>query len=261
MTFLELYGDALDQELGTADRTRLFLTAKRKLAINVAQTEFLRLTNCYVRRAEIDLEDGTHEYDLLAAIGDSNFFRLDGARELPVIQRESSTGDYTYIGGDDFVRRSTDWLDRHSPGWRNSGHSGTPDAWYVRQDNGTLLVGIAPPPSIPAGDEWLLLVPYVAVPDTMTSDSDIPFSTSSNAQSSLIPFHQALVHHAASKLELLRKNYGASDRQTQLFAGYAADFLQSRQPDGPQHVTMHHDYLGSANKHRSTFGDTGDPRR
>jgi hypothetical protein len=46
MTFLQLYGDYLDIELGSADRTALFTTARRKDAVNRAQLEFAKQTEC-----------------------------------------------------------------------------------------------------------------------------------------------------------------------------------------------------------------------
>lgn len=46
MQFLALYGQQLDIELGSADRTQLFTTARRKQAINDAMHNFERTTSC-----------------------------------------------------------------------------------------------------------------------------------------------------------------------------------------------------------------------
>jgi hypothetical protein len=260
MTFLELYGDAIDTELGTADRTQRFTTARRKLEINAAQKEFNRLTNCYVRRATITpLVSGTGEYNLLTAITALDFIRLAGSDQLPVLKRTiSATVDYI-TGMKDFPRRSTDWLDNFEPGWR-SADPATPTSWYTRQDAGTLLIGLSPAPLIAVGDVWQLLVPYVANPDVMTGDAVVPFSTGADVQISLLYYHQALAHFAAGKLELLRKAYNASDLQMKKFAGYVAEYLEGQRVDGPQHVVLARDYLGEANRHRRGL-DLGDPRR
>lgn len=259
MTFLQMYGDAIDTELGSADRTQRFTSARRKLETNNGQREFVRLTGCYVRRAAIALTDNVGEYDLVTLVGEANFFRLTGADQLPVIKRTiSAVVDYI-AGENDFPRRTPDWLDRFEPGWRTA-TKGTPTAWYTRQEEGDLFIGATPPPKIAGGDTWSLLTPYVAYPDTMVADADEPFSTGAPTLTALLPYHQALVHYASGKLELLRRNYPASDRQMQLFAGFVAEYLESRRIEGPQHVVLARDYLGDANQSRATL-DLGDPRR
>ena len=255
MQFLELYTTALDTELGSI-QTTLFTTVRRKRAINLGQTEFLRLTNCYVRRYSLTLVDDTAEYDLIASIGEANFFRLSS--QLPVIKRTISS-TVTHLGGQDLPRRSPDWLDEHRPGWRDA-DEGTPTAWYIREEEGTTLFGLNPPPKIAVGDTWLGLIPYVAIPDTLSGDTDEPFSTGTPTQTDLRPYHQALAHFGAGKMELLRRNYPASDRQMQLFAGYVADFLENRKVEGPQHVVLARSYLGDANRFGRHY-ESGDPRR
>jgi hypothetical protein len=47
MDFVTLYGLELDRELGSADRTVLFTTARRKAAINAAQLEWVKRTECF----------------------------------------------------------------------------------------------------------------------------------------------------------------------------------------------------------------------
>ena len=259
MTFADLYGTELDTQLGTTDRTQRFTTARRKSEVNAGMREFNRLTSCYVRRGSITLVDDTGEYDLIAGIGATLFLRL-APDQLPVVKRSISS-DITYLAGKDLPRRSPDWLDDFSPGWRDA-DAGTPEYWYTRDDDGDLMIGLTPPPSIEAADAgaWLLLVPYVAEPTAMSADADVPFTTAAEVKVSLTPFHPALAHYAAAKLELLRKNTPASDRQMQIFGGYVTDYLQSRAVAGPQHVVLARDYLGEANKMRDNF-DVRDPRR
>jgi hypothetical protein len=64
MTFAQLYGESLNRELGSDDTTQLFTTVRRKAAINEAQREFARVTECYTREATIPLVIGQMEYDL-----------------------------------------------------------------------------------------------------------------------------------------------------------------------------------------------------
>lgn len=251
MTFLELYGDAITTEIGTSDTTQRFTTARRKAAVNFGMQEFNRLTNCFVKRYDLALVDETAEYNLQAV---SDFFRLPGAQQLPVI-RIVDGSDTTYIGGKELPQRSTDWLDTNESGWRNA-DAGTPTAWYLREDADDTYFGLSPAPSITGAEVWTARIPYVAVPATLTADADVPFA----ALPRLIPYHQAIAHLASAKMELLRKNYGAADRQIQIASGYIADFVTSRGVEGPQHVQFQRDYLGDANMHRATL-ETGDPRR
>lgn len=76
-TFLQLYGDDLDRELGTADRSVLFNLARRKDAINAAQQEWVKRTECLVGLAAIPLVSGTPEYDL-ESVGDFAWTEKDG---------------------------------------------------------------------------------------------------------------------------------------------------------------------------------------
>lgn len=79
--FSSLYGNRLDEELGTDDSTVLFTTARRKRAINRGADEFSKLTQCLVRRATFTVTGGTAEYDLnstqVIPAGDFNFFDPD----------------------------------------------------------------------------------------------------------------------------------------------------------------------------------------
>ena len=258
--FLDLYGELLDVEIGTTDRTMRFKTDRRKSAINRAMQHFNRLTNCYEIVGNITLVDTGRVYDLSTVFG--NFLRLS-PHHLPDIQFLAANGTYTGVAGPrDFPRRSADWLDANEPGWRNAGPlgSGTPSSWFIHETNGSMYFALNPPPSIPVGDTWTLHVPYIADPDVMTLDSDTPFSTSGHEKISLRTYHQALVHKAAADMESLRRNYLAARRQNELYAGFVDEYLIAHRPAGPQHVQVA-DYLGAANRMRWSGEDRGDPRR
>lgn len=151
--YLALYGERLDRELGTGDRTNLFTTARRKDAINQGQLEFAKQTGCYVRWIDLALTDGVAEVDLDAtsALADGDF--LDFSIEPAEYVYTDSAGVITSVSGDDeFPRRDITDLNRHEPGWRNADASQTPSAWYVRENAGSTYIGLYPAPSITAGD-------------------------------------------------------------------------------------------------------------
>lgn len=241
-TFLELYGVLLDRELGSVDNT-LFTTVRRKAAVNEGQQEFVRLTGCLTREASISLSDDDAEKDLEVVITADDFLRFapTGARLKHV-----SGSTTRYLAGDDFSRRDEVWLDKFNPGWR-SASSGTPTAYYLREDGGAVYLGLTPPLSISGSDTWTLYVPYVALPADMSADADLPFTVATNAKKTLRNWHQGLAHFAAARLESLRKNYQAYDRQMQLFNSYVADYLQQQRRPGGTHVVPMRDYLGEHN--------------
>jgi len=243
--FSDLYGELLDIELGTADRTQRFTTARRKAAINRGVQHFIRLTSCFVIEHSEALVDEQQEYDLGAVITSDKFFKL--ADQQPYIKQTTSGGVVTYIDGDSFVRRSVNWLDRHEPGWRNAS-SGTPQYWYVRETAENVYFGLYPKPNEPSGDTHLLQIPYVAYPADMTADGSIPFATTEGgaAKDYLRAYHQALVHYAAAELEKLRKNYQVAGAQFEAFIAYTEDYLASRRPTGGDQVSFSHSYLGRA---------------
>lgn len=241
MTFVQLYGTALDTELGSADRTKLFTAQRRKDAINEAQREFVRLTECLVKQGTIPIVSGTGEYDLEASFTDYTWLAKDGV-VVKILLADGVT--YRYLAGNDLPLRTVQWLDREMTGWR-SASAGTPIAQYVRDDGGTVNLGLTPAPSVAAGETWTLLVPYVMLPTDMVLDGDLPFTVSANAKLRLWPWHKALAHYASAQLQKLRKNWKDSDgvqTQTQLFAGFVADYLQRQRPKGGQHVSFEHNY-------------------
>lgn len=235
-TFVNLYGRLLDRELGSADRTELFTTAERKAAINEAQGEFNRLTECFIRQnAAIALTDGTQEYDLEAVITAADYLWI--AAQGVEIKRVTPTSTYYYVGESLLPRRDIEWLNRMDPGWRTA-PNGIPTSHYLREDGGSVSIGFSPTPSIAVGETWTLIVPYVATIPDMSADSDEPFTLAGNAKISLRAWHQGLVHYAAAKLELMRKNVQGEAQQMQKFAGYVADYLQRHRVKGGRHVLL-----------------------
>ena len=254
MTFLDLWGDALDLELGTADRASLFTTDRRKLAVNKAQREFARLTSCYVKQVTIPLTTA-REYDIEVAAPD---FMKFAPRGVELQQTTIATGDVVTQAGDDFPRRDIPWLNFYRPGWR--GTDGTPTCWYEDTNAGAHVIGLDVTPGIPATETWALLVAYVATPVDMVNDTDVPWADSGEALTSLTAWHQALVHFAASNLERLRKDYQASDYQLNRFAAYVSDYLQARMPPA-RTIGVARDYLREASRWGMGTLVQGDPRR
>lgn len=262
-TFLQLFGEDLDAELGSSDRVNLFTTAKRQRAINRAQLEFVKQTGCFQRQATITLADGTQEYDLDATgiISSGDF--LDVAPQGPTHVYTDTGGSITYTEGDDvFPRIDPPQLTRGQSGWRDTTSvSEIPTSWYLREDGGSVHFGLVPVPDIGAGDSAAVLLPYVAHPPDMTDDAHIPFSVvmGTSPKLTLRPWHMALVHYAAALLEPLRKNYQAEKRQRELFAGMVADYIQKQRPKAGQRVVFARQYLRES---RQRFiGARMDPRR
>lgn len=250
--FSTLYGDLLDIELGSADRTQLFTTVRRKASINRAQQEFVRLTECFTKRGTISLSDATSEYDLDATLTDFLWMAREG---VEILHNDGSTD--TWIAGDDLVQRDIDWLNRHEPGWRTAS-AGTPMAWYLRSSGGDTQLGFYPAPDIEIGHTWTAYCTYVADPPTLSDDADEPFEVSGDVLIRLRPWHQALVHFAASELEGLRKDEARKDRQRQLFAAYVADYLQKQRKKGGSLLSFARNYWREA----SGYSDRPpDPRR
>lgn len=250
--FSELYGELLDQELASEDRTKRFTTARRKAAINKGQREFVKLTECLQRQGSIPIVSSTAEYDL-EVLTDFTWLTKQGI-EVAILQADAT---YRYLSGRDFPLRTIDWLNRFSPGWR-SATAGTPSAWYQREDGGHVYLGLTAAPSVPVGETWSITVPYLAIPSDMVDDTDGPFVINSNAKTSLWPWHQALVHYAAAQLEKLRKERERSDEQMKTFAGYVADYLQKQRQRGGSQVTFVRDYQAES---RGRMGQPTNPLR
>jgi hypothetical protein len=204
MTFLDLYGAFLDQELGTADRTNLFTIAKRKAAINLAQLWFTTQTACLQTVEPIPLVTGVAEYSLETIILTGRYLALapDGP-ELFITHTDGTT--LQLAGQHDFPRRTEPWLNTSEPGWRSS-QPATPTCWYETLDGAAILIGLHPSPLVPAGETWRLDVPYVMKPDAMVTDTDQPFTIAPIVKTAMEPWHRALGYYAAHDLEKLRKD-------------------------------------------------------
>jgi hypothetical protein len=255
MTLAQLIGDALSIELGSDDTTELFTTARRTAAVNAAQREWVRLTESFVREGSVALSDGVATYDVETALSD--FIRL--SKQGPAITvTVSGTITATYAG-DDLPRRDILWLDRYTPGWRQE-PAGVPSRYYLQTDGGGHVIGLVPAPSIAAGETWALVVPYVAVVADLSDAGDVPFTVDGDPLLALEPYHQALVHFAASTLERARKDYQASDYQLQKFLGYVQDYLQTTRVRGGRTIGVVRDYLGERPAEGFAGIVQGDPR-
>jgi len=249
MTFVEMYGEGLDHELGSSDRTERFTTARRKLAILNAQRDFARDTDCFQREAQIDLQDGISEYDLEVVINDEAFLRF--VDQQPWLQLTDSNGVVRTVTGPEFPRVDIPLMDREQPGWRSQ--TGTaPISWYLREDGGRSFIGVTPEPSITAGSTWLLFVPYSAYPADMSLDTDEPFATTAGGNTKIVlrAYHQALVHKAASQLEKLRRNYPQMKDQLMLYGSFVEDWKSRRQPTGGTRVSLARGYFADAQRRR-----------
>lgn len=230
MTFTELCNEELTRRLGTDDLVDLFTTVRRQAAINAAQEWFIQETGCLWRTADIPLQDGLSEYDLEVEIEDESFMGL--ATSPPDIKIVPATGATRYIAGpDDFPRRTIDWLDQESPGWREA-DAATPCAWYDRPEGAQLFLGLTPAPAITTGDVWTLRVRYVVQADTMTADADEPFTLDNTTKVSLRPYHPTLADYATYQLEQLRKGLERSATFLALARSGVADYADKQRTPG-----------------------------
>ncbi len=257
--FSSLYGERLSRELGNADMTELFTTARRKAAINEAQAELADLTHCLVRISTVTLTGGQAEYNLLSTtvLQGGDFVRF--ADEQVTVRYTDASSNVTLLSGDDLPRRDAPWLNRYEPGWQVSTVASTtmqlPSVYYDRKDGGAHLLGFWPTPSTGSSASMVAVVPYEARPATLTNDTDEPFTVNSSVRSDLRWMHQALVHYAASQLEKFRRDDSASERQLQKFMGYIARFWQERRGKNGNALTFARNYLT-----RKGAQDAKDPR-
>lgn len=247
--FGRLYMSQLDYELGTSDSAVLFTTARRKACVNEALREFADLTECWVRESTITCSNAvaTYSFNSTVNIPSADFVRLTA--EGPTFRYTDASSYVTYTAGNDWPRRDEAWLNAQEPGWRQSTGSQTPSAWYLTANNGALALGVYPPPSVTTSVSAAILLPYVARPSSMVDDTHVPFTdTQGVTRSDLVPYHQALVHYAAHKLELLRKDREASDRQMQKFLGYVQRFVQQRRQPAGQTIRPAKSYFGGSRR-------------
>lgn len=244
MTFADLYGTDMDTELGTQDRTQRFTTALRKRYANEGQRVFNEHTGCYVKRAEVAVTDDVAAYDLDAtsviAAGDylrpsktsASLRMYDGAGSDP--------DDYRYVEGPDLPFKAEETLNQTRPNWRAES-PGTPDCWTLREDGTGVYFTLVPPPSVTAGETWVVLWPYVAQPADMTDDAHEPYGNAT-PKTTLRPYHRGILHYAAAQLEKRRKNYEGVERQMKLFGAYVAKFKADQARPNGQLIRLAHNY-------------------
>ena len=260
-----LTGAWLDQELGSADSTTLFTTARRNQAVNDGHAEFCELTECLIEVSTIVCSCNVTTYNLLSSAileGSTNFIRL--APRGVEFHFTDSNGVLMQLAGDDFPRRDIEVMNREDPGWRGSSALGMPTGYYIDEADGTVLIGLDTPPDLGSSETGALIVPFVTRPVAMTSTGDVPFTANGRVRTDLIPFHKALVHYATAMLEKLRGDTDASDRQMALFQSYVTRFSQKAKNKGENFVRLARNYLREASRGRRTgSGVNGawDPRR
>lgn len=245
--FSSLFGSLLDEELGTDDTLVRFTTARRKRAVNKGVTEFAELTECFTRESTVTITGGTREYDLNSSlvIPGKDFVRL--AKQQIEFRYIDASSNLTVLAGDDLPRRDIPWLNRYAQGWQESTVASSamqmPEFYYERSAAGARYLGFTPVPSTGSSASATVIVPYVARPALMTSDTNEPYQVNGLVRRDLRDYHQASVHYAAHQLEKLRKDTEASDRQLQKFLGYVTRWLQSNRPKGGQSLTMARNYF------------------
>ena len=255
-SFSHLYSSGLDRELGTNDSTRLFTDARRKTAINEGLLAFVDLTECSLRQSTVTCSNGIAAYNLISTVNvpSGDYLRL--AKQGPEYHLSDSNDNVTYIAGESlFPRREIPWLNEYTPGWRST-TVGTPTSYHERMDGGQRLFEVVPPPDIGSSDVGKVLLPYLAKPNTLTSDTDVPFTFGSTVRTDLEPYHLALPHYGAYVLEKLRLDEEASQRQLQQFLGYVTRYAQLMEPKGPRTVRAAKSYFRDARRGR---GEDGPP--
>lgn len=258
--FSSLYTGRLDRELGTDDSTTLFTTARRKSAVNEAQDQWAELTECLQRQSTLAMTGGTAEYNLnsTTVIADGDYVRL--SKEQVQFVYTDASSYVTVLAGDDLPRREVEWLNRYEAGWQVSTVASSvmqmPDAYYERADGGAKLLGFWPTPSTGSSASMKAIIPYVAKPSPMTSDTNEPFTVSGSVRGDLRPYHQGLVHFAAHLLEKLRRDDQASDRQLQTFLGYVQRYWQNTRVKNGTSLTFTRSYFTRA----TNDDDRRDPR-
>jgi hypothetical protein len=250
--FSSLYTARLDEELGTDDAAILFTTARRKAAVNMGVREFAEQTECFLRESTVTLTGGTAEYDLNSSlvIPGEDFVRL--AVQQVEFRYIDASSNVTVLTGDDLPRRDIDWLNRYQAGWQTSTVASSvaqmPEFYYERFAAGGRFLGFTPTPSTGSSASATAIVPYVARPPVLTSDTSEPYQVGALVRRDLRDYHQAAVHYAAHQLEKLRRDDQASDRQLQKFLGYVTRWLQSHRVKNGTAITMARNYFKTQSK-------------
>ena len=103
-TFDLLYGDWLDEELRTDDRSIRFTTARRKRAVNEGMSEFTDLTECFVKQVIVTCSCNTSEYDMNSSVvmgGSTDFIRWATQGVEYRLRSSGASGETRSVGGDD----------------------------------------------------------------------------------------------------------------------------------------------------------------
>lgn len=245
--FSQLWGDDLTTELGTNDTSVLFTDARRKHAVNQGYRQFADLTECFQLRSSISVSSSAQEFNLnstsVLSTG-GQFLRLAG--EGPVYIKTDTAGNQQIWAGEDFPQRAIPFLDATDAGWRSTTTPQNPSGWYLRDDGGAKYFGFDTPVDVSTSETAELLIPYVANPSSMTSDTAIPFAVSTNYRHDLYPFHQALVHYAAHQMEKLRRDDERADKQLKLFMSYVQRYAQQHRKKGSNGVRTARSYFKDA---------------
>lgn len=241
--FSSLYRELLSIELGNSDTAALFTIARRKAAVNKGLQEFADLTECFQRDLFKSWPGGAGSVSLSTWVTAIDYSRPS---KRPVSFRYTdAAGNQTILEGNDLPRRDPPWLSIYRSGWDFSTVTSTsgqilPEFYYFTPHGNDLFLGFTPVPSTGSSASIDVNLPYVARPAVLTSDTQEPFTVLSTQSGEnltvrydLRPYHQALVHFGAAKLELLRRDVGASQTQMQTFLSYVARYLgQQRQKGG-----------------------------
>lgn len=260
MTFAHLYSSGLTRELGNEDASQLFTTARRQSAINEGMQEFADLTECLQRQSTITITGGTAEYNLnsTSVIAAGDFVRL--STEQVQVRYVDASSVLTILAGDNLRQETIGTLNRYTPGWQDSTVASTtmqlPEAFYTRTDGAAFHLGFYPVPSTGSSATMTAIVPYIAQPQPLTSDTQEPFATASGYRTDLRPYHQALIHYGAAQLEKLRRDMDASAGQLQMFMGYVQRYRDAQRKKTSRQVLPVARYFG-----KSWGSQAEDPRR
>jgi hypothetical protein len=254
-TFSQLWQDDLTTELGTNDTSVLFTDARRKHAINQGYKQFADLTECFTKRSSITVSSSAQEFNLNSSAilaGSSGFLRLAG--EGPAYIKTDTAGNQQIYAGESFPERAIPFLDATDEGWRSTQTPGDPSGWYVRDNGGQKLFGLDCPADVSTSETAELLIPFVANPSSMTSDTAIPFAVSTNYRRDLEPFHQGIVHYAAHQMEKLRRDDERADKQLKLFMSYVQRYNQQHRKKGTNGVRSARNYFSGVRRHSGDGG-------
>lgn len=247
--FSLLCKDRLHTELGTNDTQVLFTGARRRAAINEGLRQFADLTECAPRQSTIAATTSAQEYNLNSSLilASQDFLRV--SKDGPVFQLSDSNGLLMTLAGDEFPQVSVPFLDNAMSGWRST-VAAYPTGWYLREDGGAKYIGLDHPLYLSSGSTQTakIVLPYVAKPSSMVSDTDVPFTFGGLTRWDLQTYHQGLVHFAAHDLEKLRKDFDASDRQLQKAMGYVKRYQDATRPKGNHVVRTAVSYFSRARR-------------